>query len=80
MLDRVFELVSVAVVVAVAVAVVTAVVHVVVGLFTGSWCSVAGGSASEIRIDLVLVLIGMALFSLLISLAEYILERAHRAG
>jgi small-conductance mechanosensitive channel len=76
-LDRVFEL---AVVVAVAVAVVTAAVYIVVGLLAGSWCSVAGGSGAEIRIDLVLVLIGMALFLLLVSLADYILERAYRTG
>jgi predicted Co/Zn/Cd cation transporter (cation efflux family) len=77
-LDRVFEL---AVVVAVAVAVVTAAVYIVVGLLAGSWCGVAdSGSGAEIRVDLVLVLIGMALFSLLVSLADYILERAYRVG
>ena len=78
MLDRVFEL---AVVVALVVAVVTAAVYIVVSLLTGSWCSVAdSGDVAGIRVDLVLVLIGMALFSLLISLADYILERAYRAG
>jgi uncharacterized membrane protein len=76
-LDRVFEL---AVVVAVAVAVVTAAVYIVVGLLAGSWCSVASGGNTGIRVDLVLVLIGMGLFLLLVSLADYILERAYRAG